>query len=131
MNNRAERDTEQGPHQPINNRGRVLPPSLGDQQVHRAMQNWPRWGGTLWKNHAPRSTGVDEAKENIHHHYDLGNEFYRLWLDQAEMQYTCAYYEKADVTLEQARLAKLEHVCRKLRLRPGLPALAAKRHTAG
>ncbi|GGY66009.1 SAM-dependent methyltransferase [Marinobacter zhanjiangensis] len=95
------------------------------RHIHRAMQNWPRWLETLWRNHAPRSTGIDEARENIHHHYDLGNEFYRLWLDQAEMQYTCAYYETADATLEQAQLAKLEHVCRKLRLKPGMTVVEA------
>ncbi|MDR9423992.1 MAG: cyclopropane-fatty-acyl-phospholipid synthase family protein [Marinobacter sp.] len=95
------------------------------RHVHRGMQTWPGWLGKLWSNHVPRSTGIDEAKENIHHHYDLGNEFYRLWLDQAEMQYTCAYYENADATLEQAQLAKLEHVCRKLRLKPGMTVVEA------
>ncbi|SFR80584.1 cyclopropane-fatty-acyl-phospholipid synthase [Marinobacter daqiaonensis] len=95
------------------------------RHVHRAMQNWPRWLETLWRNHAPRATGIDEARENIHHHYDLGNEFYRLWLDQAEMQYTCAYFETPDATLEQAQLAKLEHVCRKLRLGPGMTVVEA------
>jgi cyclopropane-fatty-acyl-phospholipid synthase len=60
----------------------------------------------------------------VHHHYDLGNDFYRLWLDP-RMVYTCAYYERADATLEQAQLAKLDHVCRKLRLRPGLEVVEA------
>ncbi len=93
--------------------------------VHAAREKWPRWLDALWKNHNPRSTGIAEAKENIHHHYDLGNEFYQLWLDQAEMQYTCAYYEAPDLTLEQAQLAKLEHVCRKLRLKPGMTVVEA------
>ncbi|MBN7770342.1 cyclopropane-fatty-acyl-phospholipid synthase family protein [Marinobacter daepoensis] len=93
--------------------------------IHSARQKWPRWLDALWRNHNPRPTGISEAKENIHHHYDLGNDFYRLWLDQAEMQYTCAYYEQADNTLEQAQLAKLEHVCRKLRLKPGMTVAEA------
>ncbi|MBL3555786.1 MULTISPECIES: class I SAM-dependent methyltransferase [Marinobacter] len=93
--------------------------------VHQAREQWPKWLEALWRNHSPRSTGVSEAKENIHHHYDLGNEFYRLWLDEAEMQYTCAYYESQDLTLEQAQLAKLEHVCRKLRLKPGMTVVEA------
>ena len=59
------------------------------RSVHNARQKWPKWLEALWRNHNPRSTGVSEARENIHHHYDLGNEFYRLWLDHAEMQYTC------------------------------------------
>ena len=40
----------------------------------------------LWQG----SNDVRQAKENVHHHYDLGNDFYRLWLDR-EMVYTCAY----------------------------------------
>lgn len=95
------------------------------RSVHAARQKWPRWLDALWRNHNPRSTGISEAKENIHHHYDLGNDFYQLWLDQAEMQYTCAYYESANKTLEQAQLAKLEHVCRKLRLKPGMTVVEA------
>jgi len=93
--------------------------------VHAARQKWPKWLDALWRNHNPRPTGISEARENIHHHYDLGNEFYRLWLDTAEMQYTCAYYEQAGKTLEQAQLAKLEHVCRKLRLKPGMTVVEA------
>lgn len=93
--------------------------------VHAARQKWPKWLDALWRNHNPRPTGISEARENIHHHYDLGNEFYQLWLDSAEMQYTCAYYEQADKTLEQAQLAKLEHVCRKLRLKPGMTVVEA------
>jgi cyclopropane-fatty-acyl-phospholipid synthase len=58
------------------------------------------------------------ARDNIHHHYDLGNDFYRLWLDE-RMVYTCAYYEHPDATLEEAQLAKMDHVCRKLELKPG------------
>jgi len=95
------------------------------RSVHQARQRWPKWLDALWRNHNPRPTGISEARENIHHHYDLGNEFYRLWLDTAEMQYTCAYYERPDLTLEQAQLAKLEHVCRKLRLKPGMTVVEA------
>ncbi|MBU2953309.1 SAM-dependent methyltransferase [Marinobacter sp. F3R08] len=95
------------------------------RSVHQARQKWPKWLETIWRNHSPRSTGISEAKENIHHHYDLGNEFYQLWLDSAEMQYTCAYYETPNLTLEQAQLAKLEHVCRKLRLKPGMTVVEA------
>jgi cyclopropane-fatty-acyl-phospholipid synthase len=58
------------------------------------------------------------SRANVHRHYDLGNDFYRLWLDE-RMIYTCAYYPDPAASLEQAQLAKLDHVCRKLRLRPG------------
>jgi len=61
----------------------------------------------------------DKARENIHHHYDLGNEFYKLWLDNAEKQYTCAYFKNEDMSLEEAQIAKLHHICHKLHLKPG------------
>jgi cyclopropane-fatty-acyl-phospholipid synthase len=64
------------------------------------------------------------ARENVHHHYDLGNEFYRLWLD-AELVYTCAYFPTPDATLEEAQIAKMDLVCRKLRLAPGEKVLEA------
>ena len=58
------------------------------------------------------------SKENIHDHYDIGNDFYRLWLDD-KMQYTCAYFPAPSATLEEAQIAKMDHVCKKLMLRPG------------
>lgn len=67
----------------------------------------------------PRENTPEGSKQNIHHHYDLSNDFYRLWLDRAHMQYTCAYFARPDMTIEEAQTAKLEHVCRKLRLKPG------------
>jgi len=66
----------------------------------------------------PRANTKDGSRENIHHHYDIGNDFYRLWLDK-EMQYTCAYFPDDDLTIEAAQQAKMDHVCRKLQLRPG------------
>jgi cyclopropane-fatty-acyl-phospholipid synthase len=65
-----------------------------------------------------RANTLRGSRENIHHHYDLGNEFYQLWLD-GDMVYTCAYFQEPTATLEAAQQAKMEHVCRKLRLRPG------------
>lgn len=65
-----------------------------------------------------RGNSQTRARDNIYHHYDIGNDFYRLWLDE-EMVYTCAYYAPGVTTLEAAQLAKMEHVCRKLRLKPG------------
>jgi cyclopropane-fatty-acyl-phospholipid synthase len=61
---------------------------------------------------------LTQARRNVHHHYDLGNDFYQRWLDR-EMVYTCAYYETPDASLEDAQRAKLDLVCRKLQLRPG------------
>jgi len=62
-----------------------------------------------------QSRSVRGAKANIHRHYDLGNEFYRLWLDE-EMLYTCAFFPREDATLEEAQQAKMERVARKLAL---------------
>lgn len=70
-----------------------------------------------WLHRRPANT-LDGSRENIHHHYDIGNEFYSLWLG-ATMAYTCAYFPTPDATLDQAQLAKMEHVCRKLQLRAG------------
>jgi len=70
--------------------------------------------------HRVRALGhsLRAARHNVHRHYDLGNDFYRLWLDE-RMVYTCAYFSRADASLEEAQLAKLDHVCRKLWLHPG------------
>lgn len=73
---------------------------------------------------ALRSNTLTRSQDNVHRHYDLGNDFYRLWLDE-RMVYTCAYYDHPDATLEQAQLAKLDHVCRKLRLQPGQTVVEA------
>jgi len=68
--------------------------------------------------HRPRTNTLQGSRDNIHHHYDIGNEFYRLWLGRT-MAYTCAYYPSEDATLDEAQTAKMDHVCRKLRLKAG------------
>jgi cyclopropane-fatty-acyl-phospholipid synthase len=67
----------------------------------------------------PSLNRLANSRENIHHHYDIGNDFYELWLDRAAMQYTCAYFPSPDLTIEQAQYAKMDHICRKLGLKPG------------
>jgi cyclopropane-fatty-acyl-phospholipid synthase len=67
---------------------------------------------------------LSRSRHNVHRHYDLGNDFYRLWLDE-RMVYTCAYFEDPAATLAGAQLAKLEHVCRKLNLKPGQKVIEA------
>jgi len=63
--------------------------------------------------HAPQADRAD-----ISHHYDVGNGFYRLWLDE-RMVYSCAYFEHGDEDIDTAQRAKLDHICRKLRLASG------------
>jgi cyclopropane-fatty-acyl-phospholipid synthase len=94
--------------------------ALSAGQRRRASAWW--W---LWHDQRPRAGTLATARENIHHHYNLGNAFYRLWLDSEAMQYTCAYYPAPGITLEAAQRAKMDHVCRKLRLRPGQRVIEA------
>ena len=74
-----------------------------------------RAASTLRRPHFNTLTG---SRDNIHHHYDIGNEFYELWLGST-MAYTCAYYPTPEATLDEAQVAKMDHVCRKLLLKPG------------
>lgn len=76
------------------------------------------WTRTL--RHA-RSLGTHSparAARQIAFHYDVSDDFYALWLDPRRV-YSCAYYRQPDMALAQAQEAKLEHICRKLRLQPG------------
>jgi cyclopropane-fatty-acyl-phospholipid synthase len=58
------------------------------------------------------------SRANVHRHYDLGNDFYKLWLDE-RMVYTCAYFPTPGTSLDTAQVAKMDHVCRKVDLRAG------------
>ena len=62
------------------------------------------------------STG--RSRRNVQRHYDLSGELYKLFLDD-DMQYSCAYFERPDMTLEEAQLAKKRHIAAKLRIKPG------------
>ncbi|WP_423142103.1 class I SAM-dependent methyltransferase [Parablastomonas sp. CN1-191] len=62
------------------------------------------------------------SKKNVAHHYDLGNDFYRLFLDR-QMQYSCAYWPREGMTLDEAQEAKLAHIAAKLHLEPGMTVL--------
>jgi cyclopropane-fatty-acyl-phospholipid synthase len=75
------------------------------------LPDWRRWV-SAWKHTPPRDARQVQA------HYDVGDDFYALWLDPRRV-YSCAYWPHAGATLAQAQEAKLEHVCRKLMLRPG------------
>lgn len=68
----------------------------------------------------PAGKRHEQARDRaaIRYHYDVGNDFYALWLDE-RMVYSCAYFRDPSDTLDEAQRAKLDLVCRKLRLRPG------------
>ena len=63
------------------------------------------------------------SKRNVAHHYDIGNELYRLMLDSRHMQYSCAYWDEGVETLADAQEAKLAHIAAKLALKPGQSVL--------
>ncbi len=67
--------------------------------------------------HRRRRNTQAGSRRNIAYHYDLGNGFYRLFLDRS-LAYSCAYYETVEDTLEQAQSRKFERICRKLQLGP-------------
>lgn len=91
--------------------GAVAPAGLVKQRLLR------------WLNR-PRINSLRGSRDNIHHHYDIGNEFYKLWLDD-QLVYTCAYFPTPTASLEEAQIAKMDHVCRKVRLQPGQTVIEA------
>ena len=72
-----------------------------------------RLPGMLRNLHSKKSDA-----EVIRYHYDVSNDFYGLWLDR-RMVYSCAYFRTGEETIDEAQEAKLDHICRKLRLKPG------------
>ena len=71
-----------------------------------------------WFRHLKRANTVETSRRNISEHYDLGNEFYSLWLDKT-MTYSCAKFEEPNIAFEEAQSAKYEALCQKLKLKPG------------
>ena len=92
------------------------------ETVYRSMARTPKFchksDPAAYRRNQPNLNSRAESRRNIHHHYDIGNDFYKLWLDE-EMLYTCAYFPNPEASLEEAQIAKMDLVCRKLRLQPG------------
>lgn len=65
-----------------------------------------------------RDNSLAGSRRHIHQHYDLGNEFFRLFLDADLRMYSCGYFESAADTLEQAQARKVDRICRALKLSP-------------
>jgi cyclopropane-fatty-acyl-phospholipid synthase len=80
--------------------------------------SWLRRAADLTHRRRPHGNTLRGSRDNIHHHYDIGNAFYSLWLGDT-MAYTCAYYPTPTATLDEAQAAKMHHVCRKVRLKSG------------
>jgi cyclopropane-fatty-acyl-phospholipid synthase len=92
----------------VKNRDVLLEMDSGTAHVTRPLQMMFHW-----LNRNTRSG----SRKNIAAHYDLGNDFYALWLDR-RMMYSSAIFEHADTSLEAAQVAKLDRICRKLNLSP-------------
>jgi cyclopropane-fatty-acyl-phospholipid synthase len=94
-----------------NVRGRRLAPPLPQlAALWRRAKSW-----TIW-NH------VGVARQNVAHHYDISPALYNLFLDETK-QYTCAYFRRPDMSLEEAQSAKMTHIGAKLLLKPGMRVL--------
>lgn len=74
------------------------------------------------KRRVQQVNGRVASRRNVAHHYDLSNDLYRRFLD-ADMQYSCAYFERPDMTLEEAQAAKKALIGRKLLIQPGMKTL--------
>lgn len=71
-----------------------------------------------WFRHLKRENSVENSRENISEHYDLGNDFYKLWLDPS-MTYSSARFDHSGQSLEEAQIGKYDALCRKLKLAQG------------
>jgi cyclopropane-fatty-acyl-phospholipid synthase len=98
------------------------------ETVYRAMSQKTRSRRgrpkAAYRRNQPNMNSLTGSRSNIHHHYDIGNDFYQLWLDK-EMLYTCAYFPDPAASLEDAQIAKMDLVCRKLRLNAGQTVVEA------
>jgi cyclopropane-fatty-acyl-phospholipid synthase len=91
--------------------------------VARQLRSLPRSGAEFQRGRDPaRLSGTqhspDRDRAAIQYHYDVGNDFYALWLDR-NLQYSCAYFHTGTEDLDTAQEQKMAHICRKLRLQPG------------
>ncbi len=90
---------------------------LRNQPTQKVLRKWLK---KVRKFH--QRNKATASKKNVQHHYDLSNDFYRMFLDD-DMNYSCAYFYHKGITLEQAQLAKKRHIASKLLLQPGLKVL--------
>lgn len=98
------------------------------ETIYQTMAQLPKFQKTsdpiAYRRNQPRLNSLSGSRRNIHYHYDIGNDFYQLWLD-ADMNYTCAYFPDPAASLEDAQIAKMDLICRKLHLQPGQTVVEA------
>jgi cyclopropane-fatty-acyl-phospholipid synthase len=86
------------------------PPGFVKRTIDRVQRRLQQWNDRV------------ASRKNVAHHYDLSHELYRRFLDK-DMQYSCAYFARPDMTLEEAQLAKKVHIASKLMIEPGMKVL--------
>ncbi|QUL38436.1 cyclopropane-fatty-acyl-phospholipid synthase family protein [Erythrobacter sp. JK5] len=89
---------------------------IGPPKMLRRLLNRATWA-------AEKVNNAISSKSNVAHHYDIGNDFYALMLDEEHWQYSCAYWPEGVETLGEAQTAKLAHIAAKLALQPGQTVL--------
>ncbi len=100
----------EGPVEDILHAGIVLAERVGKSS---AVKRLSRLGRLVPRRHSRRQDAAD-----VSYHYDVGNDFYRLWLDE-NLIYSCAYFVNGTEDIDTAQRQKLDHICRKLMLKPG------------
>ncbi len=90
---------------------------LRGHPLQKALKGWLK---KIRKWHQRNKTSA--SRKNVQHHYDLSNDFYRLFLDK-DLQYSCAYWPSLDISLEEAQRAKKAHIASKLNIKPGMKVL--------
>ena len=93
---------------------------IGRNFAHR-----PKARPSLWRWVRKRIDQANDrlaSRRNVAHHYDLSVDFYRRFLDN-DLQYSCAYFERPDASLEEAQIAKKRHLLAKLNIQPGMRVL--------
>ncbi len=96
--------------------------------AHNAYDGHLPWPIQAWQKvrmqfrHVMQWNSLGGASKKVRHHYDIQDDFYELFLDE-RMQYSCAYFREPDYTLEEAQIAKMDHIAGKLLLEPGMRVL--------
>ncbi len=88
------------------------------ESLYRNMESFLRQGHLYNKALKKLSNNLKRSRENIEHHYDIGNDFYKFWLDET-MTYSCGYFKRCDDSLAQAQKNKVDHILKKMNLKEG------------
>jgi cyclopropane-fatty-acyl-phospholipid synthase len=94
----------------------------GGGRAPKGRGSWAKRMRKAIKRRLQQANNRTASRRNVAHHYDLSNDLYRRFLD-TDMQYSCAYFARPDMTLEQAQTAKKAHIAAKLRLSPDMRVL--------